>query len=207
MRPESSPATAAMASSETAIASTSQCPRASEIARGLPEPSSPAATCAPASVLEITSPRCPPAPSHERANAFPARPPPTSASERPTIPVRTEAVYRYQSFDWRPPALYLSGWHSCCQSARKCHEVSGRPNSHDPEGDHPRARGYRPAGLLANALQVQPLRAFAGLHPKHHGRPDGRRLLEATPHVCRACPDGCGLPPVHRRAHAASQGR
>src|SRR5712692_11971064 len=198
MRPESSPAAAAMASSETAIASTSQRPRASEMARGLPEPSSPAAFCAPASVLEITSPSRPPAPSHERANAFPARPPPTSASERRPMPVPTEAVYRYRRLTAGSPPCTLVGWHSCCQSARKCHEVSGRPNPHDPEGDHPRARGYRPTGLLADALQVQPLPAFAGLHPQHHGRPDGRRLLEATPYVRWARPDGCGLPPVHR---------
>ena len=65
----------------------------------------------------------------------------------------------------------------------------------------------REPGLLARALQVQPLRALAGLDPQHHGGPDGRGLSRPAPHVGGPDPDRPGLPPLHRRAHAEPQRR
>ena len=63
------------------------------------------------------------------------------------------------------------------------------------------------AGVLADPLQVEPVRPLARVDPQHHGGPDRRRLPRAAPHLRGPRSDGPRLPPLHRRADAAPEGR
>ena len=201
--------TVAMASSETARMRTSQLrvsgvePASLEATAGMPASSAGrAAVDAPSRTMRKAM--RPPAPSQERAKARPARPAPASARRESRI---SAATARSLTALFGIISTLSTQTAKAGAVAQKSHADTRSPKPRDPEGDHPRPRRHGTPGVFADALQVEPLRPVAGLDPQHHGRPDGLGLPGPAAHLGGPRPDRPRLPRLHRRAHAAAEGR